>query len=276
MRWRSVDGRAGTLATASFGDGELAIVLGGGPGLSCDYLLPLGQLLGELGFRAVCFHYRGVAASAWPAPPSFRLVDLADDVDAIREAYGAERAHIVAHSFGGYVAWTLLARPPQVASLTLVAACAPNRAANAAGQRHLNDRIAAVLGSSRAPAADPTARFHADARAYLYDPTGPLPPALAATTLDREAHAAVMAAAHDYDALPGHASRFEGRAVVLVGERDPLGISVARANVSALERADVAFELIGAAGHFPWLEETSRAALRATLARTAAWLLTSR
>lgn len=273
MSWRSVKGAAGRLATAEYGDGELAIVLGGGPGLSCDYLLPLGEWLGEMGFRAVCFAYRGVRPSSWPVPSTFRLDDLADDVDAIREAYGSERAHIVAHSFGGYVAWALLARPDEVASLTLVAACAPTREAIVAGHRNLRDRIAGVLGAGRPAAASGTARFLADARAYRHDPTAPLPAALAATTFDADVHAAVMAADHDFAVLPDNAARFEGRATVLVGESDPLGLTVARANVSALARADVRFEVIPAAGHFPWLEVSSQRQFRATLVRGARRLL---
>ncbi len=267
-RWATVPGPAGPLLAAAAGRGELAVVLAGGPGLSCDYVLPLGELLIDVGFRVVCFHYRGVGGSAWPDPPGFSLEELARDVWAVVAAHGdpsAPRVHLVAHSFGGYVAWACLEDPERVASLTLLAACSPRMEANAAGDRALRRRIAAL--GALTPPTEPTARFHTQARAYFHDPSEPLPPALSATTAHPDVHARVLAETNDMRSWPRWAGAFRGRAHLVWGQSDPLGVAVAEANRAALPNALVRAAVVPAAGHFPWLEQSGRAAFVATLHR---------
>ena len=54
------------------------------------------------------------------------LGDLADDVVALLDALGIERAHIVGHSMGGGVAWRLLMDAPErLLSATLIAPVSP-------------------------------------------------------------------------------------------------------------------------------------------------------
>lgn len=95
-------------------------------GTSCtrDWWPPaLCDQLASLGARVVRFDQRDTGASStWPVgAPAYGLVDLVDDAVGILEAAGADRAHIVGFSQGGWVAQLLaLDHAPLVASLTLV------------------------------------------------------------------------------------------------------------------------------------------------------------
>lgn len=249
MVQRRVDGPAGALATWAVGDGEVTILLGGGPGLSWDYLFPLAERLADGGRAAVCFQQRGIAPSAWPDPFDFSLRAFADDVFAICDAYGAERAHLVAHSFGGYVAWTCLAQPERVCSLTLINACSPDGRANREGEAKLRRRLAGLPA-----AADATERFRAAVPAYFHAPPARLPRALRDTQVHTAVRDAVLAANNADTPLTAHAAAYAGPVRIFVGASDPLGFGVAEACREAMVRAAVRFEVIPRAGHFPWLE----------------------
>ena len=253
VSWSQVPVGTATVATRSFGSGELAILIGGGPGMSCDYMLPLGEMLAELGMHAVCFQHRGVPPSSWP-DSGFSILRMADDVHAIREAYGGERVHIVAHSFGGYVAWAALGTPSGVASVTLFAPCSADRAANRVAEAGLGARLARVAGRRGGTL---TERFQSELPAYLHDPELPVPAPLLRTTIHEQVHRSVLAAGTDYNQLATNARAYSGPATIFIGETDPLGLDLAHACVAGLERAETALVVLERAGHFPWLEASA-------------------
>jgi 3-oxoadipate enol-lactonase len=63
-------------------------------------------------FRVVTYDTRGHGESPTPAGP-YRLDDLVDDLGALLDEVGAERAHVVGLSLGGMTALRLAAREPQ-------------------------------------------------------------------------------------------------------------------------------------------------------------------
>lgn len=70
--------------------------------------------------RCIAISQRGHGDSERP-PSGYRLVDLADDVIALMNALGIERASIVGHSMGSLVAQTIAAtQPDRVVRLVLV------------------------------------------------------------------------------------------------------------------------------------------------------------
>lgn len=95
-------------------------------GTSCtrDWWRPaFCERLADAGYRAVRFDQRDTGASTtWPVgEPDYSLDDLAADALAILDRVGADRAHLVGFSQGGWVAQLLaLGHPQRVASLTLV------------------------------------------------------------------------------------------------------------------------------------------------------------
>jgi 3-oxoadipate enol-lactonase len=81
---------------------------------------PQVPVLAAAGFRVVRYDARGHGAS--PVPPGpYRIGDLADDLLALLDATGTERAHLIGLSLGGMTAMRLTARhPDRVASLALL------------------------------------------------------------------------------------------------------------------------------------------------------------
>ena len=83
------------------------------------------RALTTAGYRVIRFDQRGTGASDWVAgwdrAHPYSLVDMARDAIAVLDAAGAERAHLVGLSLGGFVAQELaILRPDRVASLTLM------------------------------------------------------------------------------------------------------------------------------------------------------------
>ena len=92
--------RAGGLAGWVEGEGPPVLLLHGGPGLSYDYLDWLAEDLGS-GYRIAAFQQRGLEPSTVDGP--FDLPTAIDDVAAVLDALGWERALVVGHSWGGHL-----------------------------------------------------------------------------------------------------------------------------------------------------------------------------
>jgi proline iminopeptidase len=107
---------------------ETILVVPGGPGLSHEYLLPLAALVGP--DRSIFFYDpRGSGRSGNSADLS--LDAQLRDLDAVRRASGAERVHILGHSWGTVIALAYtLSFPERVTSLILVGMGPPSAAAD--------------------------------------------------------------------------------------------------------------------------------------------------
>ena len=111
------------------GSGEPAIVIHGGPVLDHSYLQPYLAPLGDE-LELIFYDQRlsgrsdGVVDSA-----SVRLDTFVDDIEALREALGLGRVHLIAHSWGGLLAMKYAAAyPGQLRSLVLLDPMAPTAA----------------------------------------------------------------------------------------------------------------------------------------------------
>jgi pimeloyl-ACP methyl ester carboxylesterase len=101
--------------------GPVVVLLHGWPEFSSWWRDSL-EALGAAGYRAVAFDQRGYSRGARPLDVAEYHPDrLVDDVLGIADAIGARSFHIVAHDWGGMVAWALATSHPQrLKSLTVL------------------------------------------------------------------------------------------------------------------------------------------------------------
>jgi pimeloyl-ACP methyl ester carboxylesterase len=96
------------------------LVLHGGPGATHDYLEPL-EAMAATGRRVIFYDQLGCGKSATPSNPSLWTVDLyVSEVDAVRQALGLDRVHILGQSWGGMLGMEYaLTQPAGLMSLTV-------------------------------------------------------------------------------------------------------------------------------------------------------------
>lgn len=106
------------VVTAGPSDGPLVILLHGFPEFWYGWRHQIGPLAAA-GFRVVAPDQRGYNLSDKPRGlASYTRDVLARDVVGLIDHFGADRAHLVAHDWGGAVAWwTALQHPERVARL---------------------------------------------------------------------------------------------------------------------------------------------------------------
>lgn len=105
---------------AETGSGPLVLLLHGFPEFWWSWRHQL-VVLAEAGFRAVAPDLRGYGASDKP-PRGYDGFTLSSDVAGMVRALGEERAVIVGHDWGGFLAWCTAALHPSVVSRLVVVA----------------------------------------------------------------------------------------------------------------------------------------------------------
>lgn len=102
-------------------DGPVVVLLHGFPQDSSCWD-EVAHALHGAGLRTLAPDQRGYSPGARPSDVSaYRLERLAEDVVAVLDAVGVDRAHVVGHDWGGAVAWQLGAHhPDRVLSLTVL------------------------------------------------------------------------------------------------------------------------------------------------------------
>ena len=100
------------LYVKSMGEGELLVVLHGGPGLGYGYFLPYLEPLAE-NHHMILYDQRLSGNSVVYVPMRYiSLWAFLKDIDAIREYYGAEKVNLLAHSWGSLLAIEYALRYP--------------------------------------------------------------------------------------------------------------------------------------------------------------------
>lgn len=252
----------GTLHVWVRGDGPPVLALHGGPGLSTDYLTPLVDELAAA-YRVAWYQQRGLPPSTATAP--YDVPTAVDDVVAVLDALGWDRAVVVGHSWGGHLLLHLLASHPQ-----RVAAAVPIDTLGGVGDGGL-ERFGAEL-MRRVPAevaarvAELEARLDAGAGSqqdaeeslrliwpgYFADPSAapPMPVIAESVEANVETFRSIMAE------LPGLAGRLAGLSVPTVfvhGAASPMPSAASQDTADAIGTA-ARVVLVPATGHFIWHE----------------------
>lgn len=86
-------------------------------------------LLQAAGYRTLAPDMRGVSARARPtAATEYRTIEVVNDLVALLDAAGLDRAHVVGHDWGGFVGWAMACEHPE-RLLTLTSVSTPHPAA---------------------------------------------------------------------------------------------------------------------------------------------------
>ncbi len=99
----------GVLRGSVRGEGAQVLLLHGGPGLAWTYLQPVVDELSD-GYRVAIYQQRGLAPST--AGPPYDVPTQVDDVAAVLDVLGWDRAIVLGHSWGGHLLLHLLAASP--------------------------------------------------------------------------------------------------------------------------------------------------------------------
>lgn len=120
-----VQSKGAGLATEAFGrpdKGTILLVMGATASMVW-WPEALCTALAAGGYRVIRFDHRdtGASTSGQPGEVTYGLDDMVDDLIAILDAYGADRAHLVGMSLGGYLGQMAAIRyPERILSLTLI------------------------------------------------------------------------------------------------------------------------------------------------------------
>jgi len=99
-----VDAHGVLIYYKALGNGPPLVLLHGGPGASHEYLLPYLLPLARTN-RLVFIDERGSGRSArLEDPAGYTVEDMADDVEAVRQALGLGKINLLGHSYGGVLA----------------------------------------------------------------------------------------------------------------------------------------------------------------------------
>ncbi|MBC2666132.1 pyrimidine utilization protein D [Novosphingobium flavum] len=227
--------------------GAPTLLFSAGLGGAGDYWRAQAEVFSER-FHTVLYDQAGTAGSrGLELPEPFGVADLADELAAVLDAVGAERAHVIGHAAGGCAALELaLLHPGRIASAVVVNGW-DKAGAQFARCMAIRRAIYDAQGVEAYLRAQPLFLFPAD---WLEDNLAALDAALphhAAQFQSREALFARMAALEAFD-LTG---RMGGIAcpVLLVSARDDLLVPAAASRRLAASIAGASHVEFGYGGH---------------------------
>jgi proline iminopeptidase len=252
----------GFLCGWTVGSGPEVLLLHGGPGLSYSYLDGLAAELGP-DFYVAAFQQRGLEPSTVEGP--FTMAQAIDDVVAVLDGLGWERALVVGHSWGGHLALRMVGERPErlrgalaidplgvigdggmAAFATEMGARTPREGRERA--RVLDERAMAGQGTSE----DALESLRIMWGSYFADPENvpPMPP----LTLSVEAYAGITSElATDLDSVAARLASSEVPYGIVAGAASPMPWG--QAARPAAELSPHAFlKVVPGAGHLPWYE----------------------
>jgi proline iminopeptidase len=239
------------------GAGAPLVAIPGGPGLSQEYLAPLARLATPT--RAfVTFDPRGVGRSRRPGTTPWTLPDFAADTEAVRVAIGAEKIHLVGHSYSGLLAMEYaIEHGDHLASLVLVDSITPTGAAMHEAMKRYLARQQSLAAEGIVPAEEPKydkgdcrEATLAWAPVWFANPRDPRArdfPKMTCVDVDADMNI------HRWD-LTAALAGVSAPALVVEPGSSPFGIEMSDAGARALSHARLKKVVLPACGHFPWIE----------------------
>jgi proline iminopeptidase len=245
------------------GTGHPVLILSGGPGDDCDYMVPVALDVAKSG-QAILLEQRGTGRSMPPVVDN-KTINLAiylEDIEALRVQLKVERWTLVGHSAGGLLAmYYATAYPDRVDRLILLDTAPVASEFLRALQDNILDRLSldereqlATLEKSSSPDAQ-AAMARLQAGALFFDrKVG----AQVALSIGNSWHADVGRLLGNELTPPGYDLRprlknFDRPVLVVNGRQDPMDPLMAYETSMAFKNATLKF--VNRAGHFPWFEQ---------------------
>jgi proline iminopeptidase len=237
---------------------DTLVVINGGPGQSHDYCESTDNLASEK-LQVVTYDQRGTGLSERPSDEDHRLATQAADLDAIRQALGVHRLHVLAHSFGGLIAMAYLRQyPERVASLQLVGSSPVVASESYLGE--FERRIEAFVKRGVFPVGfddfsntdDCAPYFRTIWPVYLNDPALPMSAELQRTTCSLRTYAATAKDHADAWNFSVDVARYRGPAAVYYGDADPFRRE-AETIPAHVVNAELEVQILERCGHY-WQE----------------------
>ena len=238
----------------SGGGSDVLLVLHGGPGGGTEYLLPAHQLAAP-DRRVVSFDQLGTARSEVPpADYPWSQERAAADIDAVRQAVGAERVDVFGHSWGGTLALQYaLDFPHRVGRLVLSNTTSSVARMTIAFLRQLTESLttaeaaAAITADAVGDHTDPTFRAAAASwlARYMGDGSGKPVPELTDEALQPDAGGRGLwgsrlwfadGAARNWD-VEGRLPEIDAPALVVHGGRDTADVEANRPLAAGLRNS---------------------------------------
>lgn len=240
--------------------GCVLLAINGGPGLSSNYMLDLERLAGK-DCAVVTYDQRGMGKSSAPgnpgSPESYTLLKYVEDLEAIRQETGAERAHLFGHSFGGIVAMKYASVfPERVNSLIFFGSGPPTWKDIETSQGKFSQRVLALIEQGIIPAPDQWKEGEIDPllAAYFSDPgfTFPAEARGGAPEFSQSVNELTYANLRALD-LRAELTELRKPVLLMFGQDDPFGLQMADSVREALPNASLELLVIERCGHF-WHE----------------------
>jgi len=246
-----------TLYYDELGAGPTCLVLHGGLGLDHSLYRDFDRLAARV--RLVYYDHRGNGRSGRPGLSTLTMEQLADDAAVLLDHLDADRAIIIGHSYGGFVAQELAVRhPDRVAALVLVDTTAGQRGAAEEPDGEQRPPMPAELAAAMASAPPTDALMAAGMRPLLRHYLHRLSPDDVAprstpVRFDAAAMTRSMRVLADWS-VADRLGAVTAPALVLVGRHDVV-TAPAEARRIARRIPDARVAEFDESGHFPWLEQ---------------------
>jgi len=228
---------------------RVLVAIHGGPGLASGYMLDLEQLADE-DLAVVTYDQRGTGRSTEPSD-GYAMARYIEDLDAVRDAVGADAIHLLGHSWGGLIAQRYaIAHPERVRSIVLMGSGAPSMKAMRAANENKVRRIVELQQQGIIP--EPVTSLTDLLPSYYADPHFDAPDELRDLHYNSAVEQQTWAALGDYD-FAADVAALTHPVLLLWGDGDPFGAQMVQATRDALVNAEVKYVLLEGCGHF-WHE----------------------
>jgi proline iminopeptidase len=249
----------------SAGTGDPVLILSGGPGDDCDYMLPVAAAVAKH-HKAILLEQRGTGRSL-PTRVDASTMSVAlslADYEELRAYLKADHWTVVGHSAGGLLAMRYaIAKPEHVSQLVLLDSAPVSFSALAAfddnimDRLHMGDRtkLEAFENQSSPEARGDAAELQSQALFFNRELGSQMGKELSSAWHSDVGHLLGRELTPPNYDLHAQLAAYQGRVLVLNGRQDPMDPLMAYETKLAFQHSTLRF--IDRAGHFPWFEQAA-------------------